>query len=278
MNPDAVNGTRYLLNHGTYYYLYVIDGSVVFGIRSGGAYTYVQSATITTGSWQHFAETYDGSTLTLYRNGVNLMQSSITGSIDATSLPIYIGSPGSGAYFDGRIDEVALYNKALTAGQMSAHYQRGALIRFDSFTTSNRTVGSDSFSGSPNTVFMRGAGLSEAQSYRIAYYATGGTKRFEEGPLSVSDGNLDSAVTTSNYPTASAGTWHAVVQRSGAPALPATYAGINLVTHEISADDAFTVMSSALPEFPSAALTACVAGAGCYRALRRRMSAARTAA
>ena len=149
---------------------------------------------------------------------------------------------------------------------------------WDSYTTSARTTVSDLYSGSPKTVYMRGTGFSTGSQYRVAYYDAGGTKRFEEGPLSVSGGNLDSAITTSNYPTATAGSWRAVVQRSGATAFPATYASINQDTHEILAEDTFTVNSSAIPEFPdlAAALVASFAGAGCYYVLRRRMDAART--
>ena len=144
---------------------------------------------------------------------------------------------------------------------------------FESYSNSARTAVSDSFSASPNTVYMRGTGFSTGSTYKVAYYDAGGTKRFEEGPLSVSGGNLDSSIVTNNYPTGAAGTWHAVVQRSGATAFPAAYSSINHDTHEVVADDTFTVNATALPAFPTAAaaVASTFGAAGAYALVRARL-------
>ena len=150
---------------------------------------------------------------------------------------------------------------------------------WDSYTTSARTTVSDNFSGSPKTVYMKGSGYSTADTYKVAYYDAGGTKRFEEGPLTASGGTLNSAVTTSNYPTASAGSWRAVVQRSGASAFPAAYSSLNHDTNEVLGIDTFTVQATALPAFPgpaAAAVSALLAAAG-YFVTRRRFAARRPA-
>ena len=150
---------------------------------------------------------------------------------------------------------------------------------WDSYTTSARTTISDNFSGTPKTVYMKGTGFSTSNQYKVAYYDAGGTKRFEEGPLTATGGTLNSAVTTTNYQTATAGTWRAVIQRSGATAFPATYSSVNHDTHEVLGEDTFTVQASALPSFPgpAAALVSALLAAAGYFLVRRRFAAPRPA-
>jgi len=71
----------------------------------------------TTGTWHHIAGTYDGSTIRLYVDGVEKASGSVSGPIQTSSTPLYIGnkpfSSYSGDYFKGIIDEVRIYNRAL---------------------------------------------------------------------------------------------------------------------------------------------------------------------
>jgi hypothetical protein len=128
MRPDAITLTRWIMNKGTYYYMYILNSTIVFGVHTPAGYLFLQSTNITVGAWQHFVGTYNGTTLVLYRNGVNITQAAATGAIDQTAVALEIGSNnGASNFFDGKLDEVALYNKALTAAQALAHYQRGAL-------------------------------------------------------------------------------------------------------------------------------------------------------
>ena len=126
VKPDSVSGTRYIVHKNTFYYLYVANNVTYFGIRSGGAYKYVQATgLITTGTWQHIVGTYDGAKMILYRNGVNSAEVAVTGSIDTTTVNLRIGAFDAAAnVFDGSLDEVAVYNRALTAGEVQAHYGR----------------------------------------------------------------------------------------------------------------------------------------------------------
>ncbi|MDJ0755910.1 MAG: Calx-beta domain-containing protein [Ardenticatenaceae bacterium] len=71
-----------------------------------------------TGAWRHIAGTYDGVTMRLYQDGVELDTLAITGSVDASS-GLTIGSA-----FDGRIDEIFVYGRALTAAEIYATGQR----------------------------------------------------------------------------------------------------------------------------------------------------------
>ncbi|MFC4112797.1 LamG-like jellyroll fold domain-containing protein [Nonomuraea zeae] len=71
-------------------------------------------------SWSHVAATYDGSTLRLYVNGVQVATNPTVGNLRVGTGPLRIGgNSGSGEYFSGLIDEVRVYNKALTAAQIT---------------------------------------------------------------------------------------------------------------------------------------------------------------
>jgi hypothetical protein len=73
--------------------------------------------------WTHLAGTYDGSLATLYVSGVEVGSVSISGTFPIDTTPVILGGNGNaGAVterFPGRIDEVALYNRALTPDEIA---------------------------------------------------------------------------------------------------------------------------------------------------------------
>jgi hypothetical protein len=80
------------------------------------------------GNWYHVAVTYDGSTAALYKNGSRLgATQSISIVMEQDSDTTTIGQPlvGAGSYFDGEIDEVAIWDSALSAAQILAIYNGG---------------------------------------------------------------------------------------------------------------------------------------------------------
>ncbi|HEY4525594.1 MAG TPA: LamG domain-containing protein, partial [Candidatus Paceibacterota bacterium] len=80
------------------------------------------------GQWQHFAAVYDGTAATkaVYLNGTLTSQVSQSGALNTSnSYPLRIGtyyyaSPSN--LFSGKIDDVRMYNRALTAAEISAIY------------------------------------------------------------------------------------------------------------------------------------------------------------
>jgi hypothetical protein len=131
VKPDTLTGSRWIVNRGTLYYLYIDAGSTYFGVRApGGTYPYAITTTVTAGPWQHLVGTYDGANVILYRNGVNVAQTAAAGTIDAAAHALTLGSFSSAAnFFDGSIDEVAIYGSALSAAVVLEHYRRGALTQ-----------------------------------------------------------------------------------------------------------------------------------------------------
>jgi hypothetical protein len=70
--------------------------------------------------WTHVALTYDGSQLRLYVNGVQVASKARAGAIQTPgSNPLWIGgNVPYGEYFRGVIDEVRVYSRALSAGEI----------------------------------------------------------------------------------------------------------------------------------------------------------------
>jgi hypothetical protein len=101
-----------------------------FAIASAeGLQVHALSSTIPqVGTWYHLVGTYDGATVRLYVNGV-LERSVFAGfPLDYGTRPVFFGRTGEFwvANFGGNIDEVSLYNRALTAEEIQSLYVAGA--------------------------------------------------------------------------------------------------------------------------------------------------------
>jgi hypothetical protein len=71
--------------------------------------------------WQHLAFTFDGSYIRLYKNGNILDSTSATGNINNSSESFKLGVldyQGSGFYLKGKLDEVRLWDIALTENEI----------------------------------------------------------------------------------------------------------------------------------------------------------------
>ena len=71
-----------------------------------------------TSTWSHVATTYDGTTRSIYFNGV-LKISDTPGALNTTAVNFHIGSTASNEFFNGLIDDVAIYKRALTAAEVT---------------------------------------------------------------------------------------------------------------------------------------------------------------
>ena len=88
-------------------------------INNGSSNDTRGAAKISTGVWTHLAGTYDGSTLKLYINGNLVSSKSVSGAATTSSNPLRIGGNTVwGEYFNGLIDEVRIYNKALSQSEI----------------------------------------------------------------------------------------------------------------------------------------------------------------
>jgi len=108
---------------------------LTLGIETAGAYWEtdfpITAKNFTDGKWHHVAYTYDGAKAILYVDGSLNNSQAHTGKIGVTAgkEPLMIGcSAGSGEWFTGLIDEVAMFNVALSLADIQALMNQGLTV------------------------------------------------------------------------------------------------------------------------------------------------------
>jgi hypothetical protein len=108
------------------YDLYVYNGKLALLSDRSCNWAYASStASVALNAWQHIAAVYDGSRVKYYINGA-LKDDKAWGGMGQTNTgTLEIGRQQSTApgYFTGNIDELRVYNRALSAGELWMHYQ-----------------------------------------------------------------------------------------------------------------------------------------------------------
>jgi uncharacterized repeat protein (TIGR02543 family) len=115
--PGNDNGKILRFNGSEIQFLLGVDGSTT--VR----YTFDLSAS---NIWQHVAATFDGSVMKLYINGQLVNSQANSRTIAQNPNHLLIGKSGFGEYFVGAIDEVAIYNRALTITEIISMYEATA--------------------------------------------------------------------------------------------------------------------------------------------------------
>ncbi|MDR7234329.1 PKD domain-containing protein [Agrococcus sp. BE272] len=128
------------------------DGRLTFGVYPGQVRTVTSGAAYNDGQWHHVVATQSSGGIALYVDGVRVAQdASVTSAqtytgfwrIGGDNLGSWPSAPSS-AYFEGLIDEVAVYETALTDVQVQQHHavgegQEAPTAQFQS-TTANLRV------------------------------------------------------------------------------------------------------------------------------------------
>lgn len=126
-----------------------------FALRTNVNRRYVLSTTAPQqGTWYHIVGTYNGASLRIYVNGTLENAVSLSGTITNSTTPVRIGSRTSGdRFFNGDIDELALYNRALTPSEISTRYNAGkSKLGFQVRACEESNCADSSFIGHDGTV------------------------------------------------------------------------------------------------------------------------------
>ena len=123
VNPKTLGGWRDIIFKDTD--IYFLMGSTPQGQPDlGGSFASANvygTAALATNTWTHVAGTYDGTTMRFYVNGVEVASLAQTGTINTSSGALTIGGDASnGQYWSGLIDEVRIYDRALSATEIQA--------------------------------------------------------------------------------------------------------------------------------------------------------------
>ncbi len=120
--------------HRTGNMVYVLYGNRNTGVPNAEVTTGTTSVKAVNGTaglpanvWSHLAGTYDGTTLRLYVNGTQVGSLATTGAIALSTGELWIGGNSVWSeWFNGAIDELRVYNRALSAADIQVDMTRAA--------------------------------------------------------------------------------------------------------------------------------------------------------
>ncbi len=137
VRPNTISGDGTILGRDDNwlrlaYSMYLSNGRVLFGVHNGyNSWTIISNETaIGANQWAHVLGVYNGSSIRVYTNGILGAERQISNMDFAYNIrPTLIGAwnsieTGMGTYFNGLIDEVAIYDRALNDSEIQQHYQR----------------------------------------------------------------------------------------------------------------------------------------------------------
>jgi hypothetical protein len=153
VNPSALSGWRAALMKeapgGMSYALYAHDNvprpavTVSVGVDQSAAGT----AALSLNTWSHLAATYDGTTLRLFVNGVQVGSNALTGNLTTSTGVLRIGGDAVwGEFYSGLIDEVKIYNRALSTSEIATDMGTpvgGPLVAAYAFDETAGSIASD---------------------------------------------------------------------------------------------------------------------------------------
>jgi hypothetical protein len=128
IRPDREDGGWMVLQKqdpthgGTVYCLDIQPGRASCSLRIAGGGSSTESAVgatpVVVGEWQHIAATWDGETIRVYYNGTLDGETTFPHTLATSDGELWIGRYYSA--FSGDIDEVRIYNRALSAAELTA--------------------------------------------------------------------------------------------------------------------------------------------------------------
>jgi hypothetical protein len=103
-------------------------GNVIASMYDGSAYVNKSSTAVSVSTINHVVFTNSNKTVNLYLNGVAQTGGTNAGLNSGGSFTIGRNSLGSGAYFDGTIDDVSIFNTELTQAQIQELFNDGVAL------------------------------------------------------------------------------------------------------------------------------------------------------
>lgn len=121
IKPSRLNGPQTILNKWyapDSYILLLQDGFYGFGVALANGPTRTIAAPATVNQWAHVTGVFNGSTIALYVDGVLKASGSAAGVLQDSARPVEMGNHPSWNAYAGLLDEVRLYNVALSSRQV----------------------------------------------------------------------------------------------------------------------------------------------------------------
>ncbi|MEI6753955.1 MAG: LamG-like jellyroll fold domain-containing protein [Paludibacter sp.] len=120
IKPSVATGYLNIVSGSTNHAFWVVNGQLCSG-HNGNWFSVVDNATIPVNVWTHVAISYDAATTTmkLYKNGTLVMANNSVPAIVGDN-SVMIGTYANSAFFNGDMDEIRIWNRALTDAEIAA--------------------------------------------------------------------------------------------------------------------------------------------------------------
>ncbi|HMP74845.1 MAG TPA: hypothetical protein PKE12_00980 [Kiritimatiellia bacterium] len=182
INP-SVNQDAYIVGRARSYYndmaIFIADNvaqGIYYALKLGGVEYFISSSAgghsyIPDNIWSHVASVYDGTNFIGYLNGVEVVRTNVSGAVADGGNNFLIGNRHTlNRRFQGRIDEVKVYSRALAAADIGAVYSNGFAF-LGLYATTLPGPGPYVISNVPNR-----------RAYTLAAYRDSNTNAAQDGP------------------------------------------------------------------------------------------------
>ena len=107
------------------------NGTILFQIYSAGGNGNCQTAvTVNDGAWHHVVGVYDGSTMKVYIDKIERASTSYSRTPYLSNDPFRMAYAGFHTYLNGWLDEVNLFNRALSPSNITDLYNQASLVAY----------------------------------------------------------------------------------------------------------------------------------------------------
>jgi hypothetical protein len=90
--------------------------------KQQSSWIWAQTAS-TTSAWTHIVCVYNAGAMTLYKNNVQVATGTYTHTnVTSANLPLYVGRGIGGDYYNGKMDDIGIWNRALTVCEINDLY------------------------------------------------------------------------------------------------------------------------------------------------------------
>jgi len=132
-------------------------------------------------TWVHLVGVYNGTTIILYKNGVQVLSAPASGAMLSETSPLVIGAGDNGTngiseFVNANLDDTSIYNRALSAAEVLALYNAApSSFDFSLATPANVSVVQGSSVSNPITATLVSSGTSQSVSFTTSGIPTGAT-------------------------------------------------------------------------------------------------------
>jgi hypothetical protein len=154
------------------------DGALRLRLWKGGVPNEVATpaGAVPAGAWRHVAFSYDGVTARLFVDGVERASGALAAPVDVSAADLYLGSSlESYDWLEATVDEVAVYDHAVSAARFKAHVDAAARPQGDTLpplvTLTTPADGSTTTDGTPALAGAAGTASGDSDTVTVSVYA-----------------------------------------------------------------------------------------------------------